>query len=273
MKSTQILAISALGMLLAVGCTKAETPEAAADKPVAVVNGTPITRDVWNLYIKTRHAGKSPGDLTVDEQNAALDELIGMYAGAQEADKQKLGAGEPNARLELVGKSAKAELLFKKYSEGAQPTDEELKAEYDARIAEAPKEEYHARHILVDDEAKAKELITKLDGGANFEQLAKDNSKDSSAAEGGDFELVLPEPDGQALLRRAPAARGRQVHRDSGQVGVRLARDQARGKARDDAAAVRRGEGAARPAREPEEVRNLPQGTRKDGQGRALALT
>jgi parvulin-like peptidyl-prolyl isomerase len=31
-----------------------------------------------------------------------------------------------------------------------------LKAEYDSRIAEAPKQEFHARHILVDDEAKAR---------------------------------------------------------------------------------------------------------------------
>ncbi len=192
MKPTQIFVISALGMLLAVGCTKAETPEVAADKPVAVVNGTAISRDVWNLYVKTRHAGKTPGDLTAEEQNEALEELIGMYAGSQEADKQKLGAGEPNARLELVGKSAMAELLFKKFTEGAEPTEEELKAEYEARIAEAPKQEFHARHILVDDEAKAKELITKLDGGANFEQLAKDNSKDGSSTEGGDLGWFNP---------------------------------------------------------------------------------
>lgn len=192
MKPTQIFVISALGMLLAVGCTKAETPEAAAAKPVAVVNGTAISRDVWNLYVKTRHAGKTPGDLSAEEQNEALEELIGMYAGSQEADKQKLGEGEPKARLELVGKSAMAELLFKKYTEGSEPTEEELKAEYDARIAEAPKQEYNARHILVDDEAKAKELITQLDGGAKFEQLAKDNSKDGSSTEGGDLGWFNP---------------------------------------------------------------------------------
>lgn len=192
MKPTHILVVSALGMLLAVGCTKAETPEVSADKPVAVVNGMPISRDVWNLYVKTRHAGKTPGDLTAEEQSEALEELIGMYAGSQEADKQKLGEGEPNARLELVGKSAMAELLFKKYTEGTEPTEEELKAEYDARIAEAPKQEFHARHILVDDEAKAKELITKLDGGASFEQLAKDNSKDGSSTEGGDLGWFNP---------------------------------------------------------------------------------
>ena len=187
MRHTQILALSALGLLLMAGCTKADTPAEGAGKPVAVVNGTPISRDVFDLYVKTRHQGKTPGDLTAEEQGEALDELIKMYVGAQEADKQKLAEGEPKARLELVGKSARAELLFKKFTEGAEPTDAELKTEYDARIAEAPKEEFHARHILVDDEAKAKELIAQLDKGGSFEQLAKDNSKDGSATEGGDL--------------------------------------------------------------------------------------
>jgi peptidyl-prolyl cis-trans isomerase C len=187
MSYTQIFAISALGMLLAVGCTRAETPDDSAAKPVAVVNGQPISREVWNLYVKTRHGGKTPGDLTETQQTEALEELIRMYAGAQEAEKQKLAEGEPKARLELVGQSALAELLYKKFSEGVEPTEAELKAEYDARITEAPKDEYHARHILVDDEAKAKDLIAQLDKGTSFEQLAKDNSKDGSSTEGGDL--------------------------------------------------------------------------------------
>ncbi len=192
MRYTQFLAITTLGLLLAAGCTKAETPKDPAAKPVAVVNGMPISRDVWELYVKTRHQGKTAGDLTAEEQKEALDELIGMYVGAQEAEKQKLGEGEPNARLELVGKSALAELLFKKFTEGAAPTDAELKAEYDARIAEAPKAEFRARHILVDDEAQAKDLIAQLDKGASFEKLAKEHSKDSSADKGGDLDWFNP---------------------------------------------------------------------------------
>lgn len=192
MRYMQVLAISFMGMLLAAGCTKAETPDDAAAKPVAVVNGTTISRDVWDLYVKTRFAGKAPGDLTAEQQSEALEELIGMYAGAQEADKQKLAAGEPGARLELVRNSALAEMLFNKFVEGKEPTEEEIKAEYDARIAELPKSEFHARHILVDDEAQAKGLIAQLDKGASFEKLATDNSKDGSSTEGGDLGWFSP---------------------------------------------------------------------------------
>jgi len=187
MRYTQMLATIIAGALLAAGCTKADTNAGAAAKPVAVVNGTPITRDVWDLFIKVSHNGKKSEDLTTEERNKALDDLISMYVGAEEATKQKLDAGEPAARIELSRNSMLAELLYKKMTEGKEPTEAELKAMYDERVAEMPKNEYHARHILVEDEAKAKDLIAQLDKGASFEKLAKENSKDGSASEGGDL--------------------------------------------------------------------------------------
>lgn len=192
MRHTKVLAIAFAASLLAVGCTKAETPESAAAKPVAVVNGTPISRDVWALYVKTRYSGKAEAELTAEERKDTLDELIGMYAGAEEAEKQKLAVGEPAARLELVRTSALAEMLYKKVVEGSAPTDAELKAEYAARIAELPPLEYRARHILVADEAKAKDLIVQLGKGASFEKLATANSSDGSSTEGGDLGWFNP---------------------------------------------------------------------------------
>ncbi|MDQ2695310.1 MAG: peptidyl-prolyl cis-trans isomerase [Pseudomonadota bacterium] len=47
--------------------------------------------------------------------------------------------------------------------------------------------EYKARHILVESEDKAKSLIEDLNKGADFSELAKTNSTDSSAAGGGDL--------------------------------------------------------------------------------------
>lgn len=188
MRQTHTLAITATILLLAAGCTKTDTADAAdAAKPVATVNGTAISQDVWNLYVKARHNGKAAADLTPEQRTVTLDELIAMYAGALEAKKQNLATGEDGARLELVNTSSMTELLFKKLVDGKEPTEEELKAEYDARVAELPKTEFHARHILVDDEAKAKDLIAQIDKGASFEKLATENSKDGSATEGGDL--------------------------------------------------------------------------------------
>lgn len=53
-------------------------------------------------------------------------------------------------------------------------------------VADMPKvEEVKAAHILVDDEATAKEIIKKLADGGKFADLAKEYSKDKSNAENG----------------------------------------------------------------------------------------
>ena len=67
-------------------------------------------------------------------------------------------------------------------------SDAAIKAKYDADYANKPgEEEVHARHILVDSEDKAKEIIKQLKGGADFEKLAKEDSKDPGAQNGGDL--------------------------------------------------------------------------------------
>ncbi|WP_078577263.1 foldase protein PrsA [Salipaludibacillus agaradhaerens] len=63
-----------------------------------------------------------------------------------------------------------------------EPTDEELQEEYDKG------ETVEARHILVEDEETALELIQELEDGADFAELAEENSQDpGSAVEGGNL--------------------------------------------------------------------------------------
>ena len=67
-------------------------------------------------------------------------------------------------------------------------TDAALQAAYDARFKDAaPQTEYNAAHILVDSEAKAAELKAQIDGGADFAELARANSSDGAAQNGGDL--------------------------------------------------------------------------------------
>lgn len=67
-------------------------------------------------------------------------------------------------------------------------TDEDIKARYDIEIKSLPQEvEVRARHILVETEDEAKAIITELDGGADFVQLAKDKSTGPSGPNGGDL--------------------------------------------------------------------------------------
>ena len=71
---------------------------------------------------------------------------------------------------------------------GPNVTEAALHAKYDADYANKPGEaEVHARHILVDSEAKAKDIIAQLNKGADFAVLAKANSKDPAAQNGGDL--------------------------------------------------------------------------------------
>ncbi len=73
-------------------------------------------------------------------------------------------------------------------------TDEMLQERYQAFLeANPPEAEVHARHILVEEETKARELITQLDGGADFAELAKEHSKGPSGAQGGDLDYFTKE--------------------------------------------------------------------------------
>ncbi len=177
----------------AVGCSKAQQPAmpAAADPAVpavAIVNGTPIPRADYDAFLKNLLQGKPATDLTQDQKNQVLDELITMQLVSSQAMKDGLD-NDPDvkANLAVLRMRILADAESQKFLKGKEPTDAQLHAEYDTDVAAMDKTEYHAEHILVPSKEKAEQLIKKLKGGAKFEDVAKAESTDPSKGNGGDL--------------------------------------------------------------------------------------
>ncbi|MFJ7728032.1 peptidylprolyl isomerase [Neobacillus sp. NPDC097160] len=111
-------------------------------------------------------------DQLKSDLGANFEATLAQYGYKNEADLKKtmkLGMMQEKAAL----KDVKA-------------TDKELKDYYDSY-----QPDIKARHILVADEATANEVKKKLDGGAKFEDVAKEYSTDTASAQnGGDLGTI-----------------------------------------------------------------------------------
>jgi len=179
--------------VLSAACTKpatnaakpASAPEATAKAaPVVTVNGREISSTVFDTFLQAV-TGKPPAEVPDEQKKELLDRLIDMSVAAQAAEKDGL-ENDPQlkARVDLLHMQILAEAASEKYFKTHPISDTELKAEYDAQIAQMPKE-YKARHILVEKKETAEALIKQLQGGADFAKLAKEQSKDPGSAKNG----------------------------------------------------------------------------------------
>ncbi|HEX4375929.1 MAG TPA: peptidylprolyl isomerase [Steroidobacteraceae bacterium] len=193
MKISRVLPLATLALLAA--CNKPTLPQDSSkpgDKPVATVNGTPISRDMYDFYVRNT-AGKSQAELSADQRSQLLENLVRGEVIAQEATKDNLDtSGDAAAMLQLSRLQILQQAAARHYLDERKPTDAELHAEYDAQVANSAKTQYHARHILVPTQEAAQKLIDQLKKGAKFDELAKKNSTDSSKDQGGDLGWFSP---------------------------------------------------------------------------------
>jgi peptidyl-prolyl cis-trans isomerase C len=188
---SRVSTVAAITLLLA-ACGKGQQPaapavadKAAASPPVAVVDGVPISRDAYQDYLKGLLRGKSESDLTAEDKDKVLDQMINMQLIATQAEKDGMDKDpEVATRLALLRTQILADAAAQKYVKSHEPSDQELHAAYDTAT---DKTEYRASHILVPTKEKADQVIKKLKGGAKFEDVAKAESTDNSKANGGDL--------------------------------------------------------------------------------------
>jgi peptidyl-prolyl cis-trans isomerase C len=187
--------------------TASESSTSSSSPTVATVDGMPISRDFYEFYIKGV-TGKTSSDLSPEQRTQALDNLIRAQLIAEEADKEGLTKQPETAELiKMERLNVLEQALSQKYLAGKQPTDDELKAEYDSEVAKLPKTEYHARHILVATQPFAEKIVQRLKAGEKFDDLAKAESMDSSKSNGGDLgwftldHMVKPFADAVSTLK------------------------------------------------------------------------
>ncbi len=165
----------------------AATPFAAfaEDKVVATIDGKPITEG--DLAVAESEIGSDMGTMPAEQKRTSLLEfLIDNQLFAEAAEAQKLNEGADfETRLNYLKRRALRELYFEKVIK-ASVSDADARKIYDDQVKLLkPEEEVSARHILVETEDEAKALKAKLDKGADFAQLAKENSKDPGSKDDG----------------------------------------------------------------------------------------
>ena len=170
--------------------SSSEPPAAAApavdpSTVVATVNGLDITEaDLAFIY----------DDLGQQVQQIPQDQLRAVLI-AQMVDLRLAAAGGREMGMDqealyklrinyLADRALRTTYLNKIISEAV--TQADIQAEYDRQVAAMPQEdEVRARHILVTTEDDAKAIKAQLDGGADFEALAKEKSTEPGAAQSG----------------------------------------------------------------------------------------
>ena len=129
-----------------------------------------------------------------------------------------------SAQMELARQAVLIRAFIQDYVKKHPISDAQLKSEYDAMKAKLGGTEYKSRHILVETEDQAKNIIDNLKKGAKFDELGKQSKDPGPKENGGDLGWsaagsYVP-PFAEALTKLSRASTG-----NPGQDRFRLARD------------------------------------------------
>lgn len=179
MRSLKTLSAAVFAMGIGMSATAQDAP--TADTVLATVNGKEIT--LGHVLVARTTLPQQYQQLPADVLfTGLLDQLIQQQALADSlTDTPK--------RVDLALENEARALVAAEVIEGiasAAVTDEALQAAYDAKYSEAGGEtEFNANHILVESEDEAKAIIEEINGGADFEEMAKEKSTGPSGPNGG----------------------------------------------------------------------------------------
>jgi peptidyl-prolyl cis-trans isomerase C len=192
----QILAAVLAAPLLALA--QAPAKDAAKKAPakggdaVATVNGVPVPRARLDAMVKQQTARGAPDNDQL--RNAVRENLINREVVAQEAARAGI-AKQPQVQgqIEVARQQILIDAYINEWMAKNPVSDADIEKEYERVKAAQGSKEYKARHILVESEDQAKQLIADLKKGAKFDELAQKHTKDTGTKErGGDLDWNVP---------------------------------------------------------------------------------
>jgi peptidyl-prolyl cis-trans isomerase C len=166
--------------------------KASARDAVAHVNGVAVPASRMEFMMEQQRSRGAP-----DNQQARSmmrEELVNREVVSQEAQKSGLAKStEVQTQLDIARQEILVGAYLRDWVKKHPVSDAEIQKEYDRARAQTGDKEYRARHILVENEDQAKAIITDLNKGAKFDELAKKNSKDAGSKDrGGDLDWNVP---------------------------------------------------------------------------------
>lgn len=184
--------LAAAGVLAACSQEPEQQGSVPADRfgpgEVAIVDGERVPESIFRLYTLTGYQVNAD-DLTPEGRREFVDEVVLLKVLADEAERRGLHEERRIAAdLELRRLQTLGQALTERFAADNPPTESELRDLYQANLSRLAGTEYKVRHILVETEAEASNLIERLDEGDDFAALAREHSTDTSTApDGGDL--------------------------------------------------------------------------------------
>ena len=161
-------------------------PVPAGANRVASVNGKAILKTRVDALVKAETARGTPDSERL--RQAITDQLINFELVVQEAERRGLTKNpEVQAQIDISRQQVIISAYMQDYYKAKPISEANLRAEYEKVKQQRGEREYKARHVLLDSEAEAKNIIDQLGKGAKIEDLAKQSKDGGSRDRGGDL--------------------------------------------------------------------------------------
>jgi len=169
-----------------------KAPAAPAPAAAAPAAGKELfPKPYFDFLLKERLAQGQPD--TPEMRNAIRDELNTRELLVREAKKKGLEkSSDVKNQMDLAAQTVLVRAYVADWIKANPIPDAALRKEYEQIKAQMGDKEYKVRHILVEKEDEAKEIIAALQKGEKFETLAERSKDPGSKAKGGDLDWNAP---------------------------------------------------------------------------------